>query len=93
MADAQQLQRVRGVPGSGRSIAPGVELADPMEQGIGSLMRNTKRLLGVTDRHCIDVDVWRHMSEDELIERHLTSADVENASAKYSCDRPPGLHF
>lgn len=93
MSDAQQLQRVRGVPGSDRSIAPGLELADPMEQGIGSVMRNTKRLFGVTDRHCIDVDVWRHMSEDELIQRHITSADVEKASAKYSCDRPLGLNF
>ena len=93
MFDTQQSQRVRGVPGSDRGIAPGLELADPMEQGIGSVMRNTKRLFGVADHHCIDVDVWRHMSEDELIQRHLTSADIEKASAKYNCDRPLGLNF
>jgi hypothetical protein len=93
MFDTKQSQRVRGVPGSDRSIAPGLELANPMTQGIGSVIRSTKRLFGVTDHHCIDVDVWRHMSEDELIQRHLNSADVEKASAKYNCDRPLGLNF
>lgn len=93
MFDAQQSPGIHGVPGSDRRIVSGIELANPMDQGVGSVLRNAKRLFGVTDRHCIDVDVWRHMSEDELIQRHLTSAEVEKESEKYNCNRPLGLNF
>ncbi|MFC4529101.1 hypothetical protein ISN76_18840 [Dyella halodurans] len=64
-----------------------------MDQGIGSVMRSAQRLFGVTNRHCIDVDVWQHLSPDELKDRHLTAADVERESEKYNCNRPLGLNF
>ncbi|WP_239951097.1 hypothetical protein [Dyella terrae] len=64
-----------------------------MNQGIGSVMRNAQRLFGVTNHHCIDVDVWQHLTPDELKERHLTAADVEKESQKYNCNRPLGLNF
>ncbi len=93
MLDAQHSQGIRGVPGSGRAVAPGFELTNPMDQGIGSVMRSAQRLFGVTNRHCIDVDVWQHLSPDELKDRHLTAADVERESEKYNCNRPLGLNF
>lgn len=93
MLDAQHSQDLPGVPGSDRRIAPDLELTHPMNQGIGSLMRNTQRLFGVTDRHCIDVEVWQHLTPDELKERHLTAADLAKESDKYNCNRPLGLNF
>jgi len=93
MSDAQNAQRIRGVPGTDRRVAPGIELTAPMDQGIGSVLRNAQRLFGVSNRHCIDVDVWRHLSPDQLKDRHLTAADVERESDKYQCNRPPGLNF
>jgi hypothetical protein len=93
MSDAQNAQRIRGVPGTDRRVAPGIDLTAPMDQGIGSVMRNAQRLFGVPNRHCIDVDVWRHLSPDQLKDRHLTAADVERESDKYQCNRPPGLNF
>lgn len=91
--NAEHSQGVRGVPGSDRRIAPGIELTDPMNQGVGSVVRSAQRLFGVTNHHCIDVDVWQHLSPDELKERHLTAADVEKESQKYNCNRPLGLNF
>jgi hypothetical protein len=93
MRNAQHSQDLPGVPGSDRPIAPDLELTHPMDQGIGSVMRNTQRLFGVTDRHCIDVEVWQHLSPDELKERHLTAADLAKESDKYNCNRPLGLNF
>lgn len=93
MFNAQHSQGIHGVPGSDRRVAPGIELANPMDQGIGSVVRGAQRLFGVTNRHCIDVDVWLHMSPDELKDRHLTVADVEKESETYHCNRPLGLNF
>nr|WP_199043297.1 hypothetical protein [Dyella sp. ASV24] len=93
MLNAQHSQGVRGVPGSDRRVVPGIELTDPMSQGVGSVVRSAQRLFGVTSHHCIDVDVWQHLTPDELIERHLTAADVEKESQKYNCNRPLGLNF
>ena len=93
MSNAQHAPGTRGVPGSDRRVAPGIELINPMDQGVGSVMRNAQRLFGVTNHHCIDVDVWRHLTPDELKEKHLTLADVEMEAEKYNCNRPLGLNF
>lgn len=93
MINAQHSQGIRGVPGTDRRFAPGIDLTDPMDQGVGSLVRGAQRLFGVTNRHCIDVDVWQHLTPDELKERHLTAAEVEKQSEKYNCNRPLGLNF
>ncbi|QNK02125.1 hypothetical protein [Dyella telluris] len=93
MRNAQHVQDIHGVPGSDRAVAPGMALINPMDQGIGAVVRNAQRLFGVADHHCIDVDVWLHLSADELIARHLTVADVDKVSEKYHCNRPMGLNF
>jgi hypothetical protein len=93
MLHAQHSQGIRGVPGSDRRFAQGIELTDPMDQGVGSVMRGAQRLFGVTNHHCIDVEAWQHLSPDELKARHLSAADVEKESEKYNCNRPLGLNF
>jgi hypothetical protein len=30
----------------------------------GAVMRSTQRLFGITDRHCIDVEVWQSLSRE-----------------------------
>lgn len=68
-------------------------MSDPRDQGIGAVMRNTQRLFGITNKHCIDVEVWQRLSPQELVERHITPADVRSANEKYQCNRPLGLSF
>ena len=91
--DAQHAQRIRGIPGSDAPVASGIQLTDPMNQGVGAVLRSTQRLFGITDRHCIDVEVWQSLSPDELTARHLSPEDVKREDDKYNCNRPLGLNF
>lgn len=91
LRNAQHAYDVHGVPGSDKRFVQGIQLTDPMNQGIGSLARRVQRLFGVPNHHCIDVDVWQNLSVDELIARHLTRGDVEKENQKYQCNRPLGL--
>jgi hypothetical protein len=93
LLEAQQGQAIHGVPGSDARLAPGLQLTDPRNQGIGAAMRSAQRLFGITSKHCIDVDVWSKLSTEELVARHLTPADVRAANEKYQCNRPLGLSF
>jgi hypothetical protein len=90
---AQRADVVHGVPGSDTTYVPGIHLIDPMDQGIGAVMRTTQRAFGITSRHCIDVDVWKHLTLGQLSARHVSPDDVARAEAKYHCDAPMGLHF
>ena len=93
LLNAQHSQGSRGIPGSDTHISPGIQLTDPMNQGVGAVMRDTQRLFGITNRHCIDVEVWQSLSADELSARHLSPADVRREGEKYNCNRPLGLNF
>jgi hypothetical protein len=93
LRDAQRSRSVHGVPGSDMPFAPGIHLVDPMNQGIGAVIRATQRAFGVKDSHCIDVDVWRHLTAQELSARHISPGDVDKVDEKYDCNRPPGLRF
>lgn len=93
LLNAQRSQSVRGVPGSDVPVVPGIPLTDPMNQGVGAVMRSTQRLFGITDRHCIDVEVWQSLGPGELSARYLSPADVRRESDKYNCNRPLGLSF
>lgn len=90
---AQDAYSVRGVPGSDTPAAPGIHLVDPMQQGIGAVMRTAQRAFGIASRHCIDVDVWRHLTAQALSARHISSDEVDRVDEKYRCNEPPGLHF
>lgn len=81
------------LPGSSVPLVPGIKLIDRDEQGTGALVRKTKRLFGMTDRHCVDVDVWQHLASRELSERHISPSDVDRTSDAHHCNRPLGLSF
>ena len=89
----QRSHSVHGVPGSDTTYAAGIHLVDPMNQGIGAIMRTTQRAFGITSSHCVDVDVWRHLTPQELSARHVSPDDVDRVDEKYRCNDPPGLHF
>jgi hypothetical protein len=91
--DARRAYTVRGVPGSDTPYAPGIHLIDPMNQGIGAVVRTIQRAFGIANRHCIDVDVWRHLTPEELSAHYLSPRDVDRVDEKYQCNDPPGLHF
>lgn len=81
------------MPGSDTPFVPGIHLVDPMSQGIGAVMRATQRAFGIKKSHCIDVEVWRHLSPRELSARHVSPGDVDKVDEKYGCNEPPGLRF
>lgn len=93
LLNAQRFQSAKGIPGSDTRLAPGLQLTDPMNQGVGAVMRSTQRLFGITDRHCIDVEVWASLSPEALSDRHLTLADVRAEGERYHCNQPLGLSF
>ena len=90
---AKRADVVHGVPGSDARYVPGIHLTDPKDQGIGAVLRTTQRAFGITSSHCIDVDVWSHLTPDQLSTRHVSPRDVVRVEAKYHCNEPPGLHF
>lgn len=90
---AKRADVVHGVPGSDASYVPGIHLIDPMDQGIGAVLRTMQRAFGITSSHCIDVDVWSHLTPEQLSARHVSPRDVARVEAKYHCNAPPGLHF
>lgn len=91
--EAQRSYAVHGVPGSDTTYAPDIHLVDPMKQGIGAVMRTTQRAFGITNSHCVDVGVWRHLTPRALSARHISLRDVDRVDEKYRCNDPPGLHF
>jgi hypothetical protein len=52
-----------------------------------------QRLFGVTNHHCIDVEVLQSLTPAELAARHLSPADVQKEGEKYACNKPLGLSF
>lgn len=93
LRNAQRSYKVRGLPGSDPPYVAGIHLINPMNQGIGAVMRKAQRLFGVANRHCIDVEAWRQLTPQELSARHITPDDVDKVDEKYDCNRPPGLSF
>jgi hypothetical protein len=90
---AQHFRSVHGVPGSDMHVVSGIRLIDPMSQGIGAVMRTAQRAFGVKNSRCIDVDVWRHLTPQELSARHVSPNDVDKVDERYDCNKPPGPHF
>jgi hypothetical protein len=91
LRNAQRSGDIHGVPGSDTPSAPGIHMVDPMSQGIGAVMRSTQRLFGITNSHCIDADVWRHLTPEERKTRHVSLRDADKVDEKYGCNRPLGL--
>jgi hypothetical protein len=91
--NAQHSYAVRGVPGSDTPFVAGIHLINPMNQGIGAVMRKAQRLFGVANRHCIDVEAWRQLTPRELSARHISPDDVDKVDEQYDCNKPPGLSF
>ena len=91
LLDAQNFTDVHGVPGSDLRLAPGIQLIDPVKQGVGACHAPRATSVRYPSRHCMDVDTWKTLTPVELIARHLTARDVEEANQKYQCNRPLGL--
>jgi len=93
LREAQHGSAIHGVPGSDKAFVPGIHFVNPMDQGIGAVVRQAQRLFGVTSRQCIDVEAWRKLTTQELVTRHISPDDVDREDEKYQCNAPPGLHF
>lgn len=63
-------------------------MIDPRAQGAGGIARKLQSLLGIPDRHCVDVDAWRGMSVRELLRHHLSPERVASTADEYHCLPP-----
>ncbi len=93
LLQARHAYAIHGVPGSVVPRVAGIHLIDPRNQGIGAAVRRVQRLFGIVNRHCIDVDVWHHLTPRELSARHISPNEVDRVDQEYQCNRPPGLSF
>lgn len=73
------------LPGSATPIVQGFHMTDPRMQGIGGAVRTLQAMFGVTDPHCVDVEVWRGMTPVEQLARHISASDVERTAQEYHC--------
>lgn len=74
------------LPGSDRVIVSDIALIDPDKQGVKHVAQRLQHYLGIPDRHCLDVDSWRTMSRQELVDRHISPEQVDQIAQKYKCD-------
>ena len=93
LLQAQRAYAIHGVPGSAVPRVAGIHLIDPRNQGLGAAVHQVQRLFGIVNHHCIDVDVWRHLTPRELSARHISPDEVDRVDRKYQCNRLPGLSF
>ncbi|HUW52027.1 MAG TPA: hypothetical protein VMV99_01215 [Rhodanobacter sp.] len=93
LLQAQRAYAIHGVPGSDTPFVAGIPLIDPKAQGVGAAVRRMQRLFGIASRHCIDVDVWRHLTPRELSARHVSPDEVDRVDHENHCNRPAGLSF
>ena len=68
-------------------IAQDIHLIDPEKQGVQHVVRRLQHYFGVPDRHCIDVDAWRTMSKQDLVDRLISPEQVDRTAEKYNCNR------
>jgi hypothetical protein len=90
---AQRGSPHNSLPGSDKAFVPGMHFVNPMDQGIGAVVRKAQRLFGVKSRQCIDVETWRSLTPQELSARHISPDEVDREDQRYGCNEPPGLHF
>jgi hypothetical protein len=76
---AQSGSSHKRLPGSDKAFVPGMHFVNPMDQGIGAVVRKAQRLFGVTPQ--------------ELSARHISPDEVDREDQRYGCNEPPGLHF
>jgi len=85
LEDAKRALPVARLPGAGMPLVAGLPFADPKSQGAAGLVRGLQHLFGLPNKHCIDVDVWRNMTRQELLKRHISDQDVERVAAENGC--------
>lgn len=76
------------LPGSGVPIVKGLRMIDPRMRGVGGAVRNLQAIFGAPDPHCVDVDAWRGMPVQELLDRHMSPSRVESTAQEYGCGPP-----
>ncbi|MEO8810400.1 MAG: hypothetical protein ABI386_09160 [Rhodanobacter sp.] len=73
------------LPGSSVPVVEGFHLVDPRTQGVAGVARALQGLFGVTSAHCIDVEVWRNMTRQERLARHISLEQVEHTARENHC--------
>lgn len=82
---ARQQRPVAHLPGSSVPLVKGLHMTDPRNQGLAGAVRTLQSILGAVNPHCMDVDVWRKLSTQELLDRHISPSEVANTAEKYRC--------
>ena len=85
LSAAQDQHVVTHLPGSSTAIVGGLQMTDPRNQGIAGAVRTMQAILGVPNPHCVDVAVWRALSTQELLDRHISPSQVDSTAEEYRC--------
>ncbi|KRE92512.1 hypothetical protein ASG87_00950 [Frateuria sp. Soil773] len=76
------------LPGAPRAHAPAFRMIDPKLRGLGGVVHLIGALAGAQDPACLDVEVWRTMSIETLLEHHVTPAQVARTADEHRCAEP-----
>ena len=81
--------RVR-LPGTDGQIAhaPDFQMVDPKTQGVAGLIHFIGHLTGAVDPHCMDLDAWQSMTEQERIAHHVSDRQMQAIAEQYHCIDP-----
>jgi hypothetical protein len=89
-APAWPTSPAKRVPGGVVNGAPRFRMVDPRSQGVGvTLVRIIGGFSGAVDPHCVDVDTWGAMTEQERITHHVSGEDMTRIATEYGCRPPP----
>lgn len=76
------------LPGAPRAHAPTFHMIDPKLRGFGGVVHLIGALAGAEDPACLDVQVWKTMSVETLLEHHVTPAQVARTADEHHCAEP-----
>lgn len=76
------------LPGAPRAHAPTFHMIDPKLRGFGGVVHLIGALAGAVDPACLDVQVWKTMSVETLLEHHVTPAQVARTADEHHCAEP-----
>jgi len=75
------------LPGALVPGAPRFRMVDPRSQGLAGVVRLIGGLAGAVDPHCLDVDAWQGMTDEERVAHHVAARDIERLADEYGCKR------
>lgn len=69
--------------------APHFRMVDARIQGLAGVVHFIGALTGAVDRHCLDLEAWEGMTQQDRIKYHVSLDVLEKTRDSYRCQPPP----